>query len=292
MELYSPYLEQNNLPVKPSSGYAPPVVLIPVFGTPMPIFFPPSLPPFPTIHPPQRKRKFSEERSPNHRATPQKKEEKSKTCAGVDSSNTETVVIRMPKQLYDQPLQKRSKSQTGYYGVRFNTNGKRYRATVSHAGKGINVGTFNSPQVAAFAYDRRLIELKGRMTLISRLNFPDYWVDVIRTHTRKLRLDNKKRDGGLARTLGDVLDVDDKASFDLSVVLDHTCTDPNPKVIQVPITTNNRGFRDSAEPIAKRQKLGGSFRNGFRPPPLFHTAASKCMAISPRKNWSTVSLGS
>jgi len=69
----------------------------------------------------------------------------------------------------------RSRSETGYLGVRISTSGRRFRATVNYLGKPQNVGTFDTPEQAAMQYDKKLLELSGWNIDKNRLNFSDRW---------------------------------------------------------------------------------------------------------------------
>lgn len=69
----------------------------------------------------------------------------------------------------------RSKSETGFRGVRFSTNGCRFRATVNVNKKPFNVGTFDTAKVAAQEYDKALIQITHGRVERSRLNFPNRW---------------------------------------------------------------------------------------------------------------------
>lgn len=69
----------------------------------------------------------------------------------------------------------RSRSETGYLGVRISTSGRRFRATVNYLGKPQNVGTFDTPEEAAMEYDKKLLELSGWQIDKNRLNFCDRW---------------------------------------------------------------------------------------------------------------------
>lgn len=70
----------------------------------------------------------------------------------------------------------RSRSETGYLGVRFSTNGRRFRATVNYDKKSINVGTFDTAREAAEQYDLKILEVTGGNVESSRLNFPEKWM--------------------------------------------------------------------------------------------------------------------
>jgi len=68
----------------------------------------------------------------------------------------------------------RSNSETGYRGVRFSTNGLRFRATVTYMKKPFNVGTFSTAMEAANAYDRALVRItNGDEKIRQRLNYPE-----------------------------------------------------------------------------------------------------------------------
>lgn len=69
----------------------------------------------------------------------------------------------------------RSKSETGYLGVRFSTTGDRFRATVNLNKKAYNVGTFDTAKEAAEEYDQALIRITRGNVERSRLNFPKKW---------------------------------------------------------------------------------------------------------------------
>lgn len=67
----------------------------------------------------------------------------------------------------------RSNSETGYFGVRISTSGKRFRSTATFDGKSVNVGTFDCVIDAAKAYDTKLMEMSNCAVARSRLNFPE-----------------------------------------------------------------------------------------------------------------------
>merc|ERR1740116_313293 len=72
----------------------------------------------------------------------------------------------------------RSKSETGYRGVRFSTNGCRFRSTVNVNKKPFNVGTFDTAKKAVEEYDQALIRITHGRVERSRLNFPSQWSEV------------------------------------------------------------------------------------------------------------------
>lgn len=130
----------------------------------------------------------------------------------------------LPRSAYEYVMkQKRytSKNQTGYTGVRYNTNGLRYRATVSHKGRGINAGTFDSPELAAFSYDLLQLELKKEATLIKRLNFSDFWIGRINANRKKAGMEMKEKKHEY-RCIRDYLKVDRTLTFKMGVVYDFT----------------------------------------------------------------------
>ena len=57
-----------------------------------------------------------------------------------------------------------------YRGVHKETGRKNWRAALTHDGKTIRIGTFDSEIDAAHAYDRKAIELHKEF---ARLNFPE-----------------------------------------------------------------------------------------------------------------------
>lgn len=67
---------------------------------------------------------------------------------------------------------KRSRSETGYFGVRLSTSGYRFRATVNFMGKPHNAGTYATVEEAARKYDEKLLELSGGYVDSCRLNMP------------------------------------------------------------------------------------------------------------------------
>lgn len=82
----------------------------------------------------------------------------------------------------------RSKSETGFRGVRFSTNGCRFRATVNVNKKPFNVGTFDTAAVAAEEYDKALIKITNGRVERSRLNFPNRWASLY----QQVRQDHSK----------------------------------------------------------------------------------------------------
>lgn len=82
----------------------------------------------------------------------------------------------------------RSKSETGFRGVRFSTNGCRFRATVNVNKKPFNVGTFDTASVAAEEYDKALIRITHGRVERSRLNFPNKWTSLY----QQVRQDHSK----------------------------------------------------------------------------------------------------
>lgn len=84
--------------------------------------------------------------------------------------------LKKPKKKMKSFVQgDRSRSETGYFGVRLSTSGYRFRATVNYLGKSYNAGTFLTVEEAAEKYDEKLLELsKGKMSSC-RLNCPQLW---------------------------------------------------------------------------------------------------------------------
>lgn len=70
---------------------------------------------------------------------------------------------------------KRSRSETGYFGVRMSTSGYRFRSTVNFRGKPYNAGTYKSVEAAAKKYDEKLLELTNGVVQPCRLNMPQLW---------------------------------------------------------------------------------------------------------------------
>jgi len=83
----------------------------------------------------------------------------------------------------------RSRSETGYFGVRMSTSGYRFRATVNYNGKPYNAGTFKTVEEAARKYDEKLIELTNSDIQPGRLNLPNLW----KKQLRKTKLGGVKR---------------------------------------------------------------------------------------------------
>jgi len=69
----------------------------------------------------------------------------------------------------------RSRSETGYFGIRLSTSGYRFRATVNYMGKSYNAGTYLTVEEAAFRYDEKLLELSQGKMSSCRLNCPQLW---------------------------------------------------------------------------------------------------------------------
>lgn len=94
----------------------------------------------------------------------------------------------------------RSKSETGFRGVRFSTNGCRFRATVNVNKKPFNVGTFDTAKAAAEEYDKSLVRITQGRVERSRLNFPNMW-NALYQHVRQTR--SKDYVGGEMRNFFD-----------------------------------------------------------------------------------------
>lgn len=85
--------------------------------------------------------------------------------------------VRVKSEFYHKGT--RSNSKTGFRGVRFSTNGLRFRATVNYQKKPFNVGTFSSALEAARAYDRALVGItNGQKKMRMRLNFPETFEEI------------------------------------------------------------------------------------------------------------------
>lgn len=85
--------------------------------------------------------------------------------------------VRVKSEFYRKGT--RSNSKTGFRGVRFSTNGLRFRATVNYQKKPFNVGTFSSALEAARAYDRALVGItNGQKKMRMRLNFPETFEEI------------------------------------------------------------------------------------------------------------------
>jgi len=70
---------------------------------------------------------------------------------------------------------KRSRSETGYFGVRMSTSGYRFRSTVNYRGKPWNAGTYETVEEAAKKYDEKLLEVSEGVVQPCRLNMPHLW---------------------------------------------------------------------------------------------------------------------
>merc|ERR1711879_886045 len=141
---------------------------------------------------------------------------------------------------------------------RYNTNGLRYRATVSHKGRGINAGTFDSPEVAAFSYDLLQLELKKEATLLKRLNFKDFWIGRINENRQKAGIEEKEK-SNRHRCIRDYLKVCRDVSFQMSAVFDFS----NEAKVQVEGKTKENSQFGGAhlQPQNSLYKLGTSISN-------------------------------
>jgi hypothetical protein len=67
---------------------------------------------------------------------------------------------------YNQPLQK--KSRTGYKGVQLKPSGK-YRARIMHNDRDIHLGYYDTPAEAAYAYNKKALELFGEFANLNKI---------------------------------------------------------------------------------------------------------------------------
>lgn len=67
------------------------------------------------------------------------------------------------------PIFLMSNNTSGYKGVRWHKNSKKWDASISFNQKRYCIGSFNDPKEAAYAYDKKSLELHGDR---AKLNFP------------------------------------------------------------------------------------------------------------------------
>jgi hypothetical protein len=83
----------------------------------------------------------------------------------VDHSNRDTMDCRRCNLRYATPTQNSANgmrtSHDGFKGVRLRCDGKRWTARIQYQGKGIHIGSFDTPESAARAYDAKARELFG-----------------------------------------------------------------------------------------------------------------------------------
>lgn len=77
------------------------------------------------------------------------------------------------------PKGKKSRSETGYRGVRYSTNGCRFRASLSYDKRSINIGTYDRAEDAAMEYDKCYIAVNRGVVERNRLNFPEKWPEFV-----------------------------------------------------------------------------------------------------------------
>lgn len=82
-------------------------------------------------------------------------------------ADDETVTLPVDPETYKAAPVRRTPEGAGYRGVEKNRN--RYRARIHHDNKIIRLGSYDTAEEAARAYDRAAIEARGRF---ARLNFP------------------------------------------------------------------------------------------------------------------------
>jgi hypothetical protein len=91
----------------------------------------------------------------------------------VDHANTDTMDYRRCNLRYATPTQNSVNAmrvnRDGYKGVRLRCDGKKWTARIQFDGRGIHLGSFDTPEDAARAYDAKAAELYGDF---ARLNFP------------------------------------------------------------------------------------------------------------------------
>jgi len=112
---------------------------------------------------------FGYQPPPTHLTKRKKKKKTKKSMSSGDSQRRSFNIM----SLYEKG--NRSRSETGYLGVRISTSGRRFRATVNYKGKPRNVGTFDTPHEAALEYDKKLLELSNWKIDRNRLNYCDQW---------------------------------------------------------------------------------------------------------------------
>lgn len=86
----------------------------------------------------------------------------------TDNRRTE---IRLATHSQNMANRRKSANNTsGYKGVYWHKEAKKFRAKIGYQGEQIRIGMFDSPEEAALAYDREAKKLFGEFAI---LNFPD-----------------------------------------------------------------------------------------------------------------------
>ncbi len=67
----------------------------------------------------------------------------------------------------------KKKNKSGYTGVYLDARSGRYYAQLRRDGKGRNIGTFDTKEKAAEAYDRKVCEIRKVVNATYQLNFPE-----------------------------------------------------------------------------------------------------------------------
>jgi len=86
----------------------------------------------------------------------------------LDNRKENLRICTSAENQYNRGPQKNNTS--GYKGVSWNKQDKKWRAAVKHFGKQIYLGSYNNKEEAAKAYDAKIKELHGKF---ARLNFPN-----------------------------------------------------------------------------------------------------------------------